>query len=135
MIDGWAMKEGGRGMGDLRASMAAILTVGLLLPADCCRAEGTVGSSYPSPQYEVIKKVRLDQKLDAQVPLDLTFRDETGKAVRLGDYFGRKPVLLNLIQYRCTMLCSQEMKILAASLKELKFSVGDQFEVVTLSID
>jgi protein SCO1 len=122
-------------MRDLRASLVTIFAAGLLLPAACCRAQGTVGTSYPSPQDQVIKKVRLDQKLDAQVPLDLTFRDETGKSVRLGDYFGRKPVLLNLIQYRCTMLCSEEMKILAASLKELKFTVGDQFEVITLSID
>jgi protein SCO1/2 len=84
---------------------------------------------------EVIKKVRLDQKMNAQVPLNLTFRDETGKAVQLHEYFRGKPVMLNLIQYRCTMLCSQEMNVLAASLQEMTFDVGKQFTVITLSID
>lgn len=86
-------------------------------------------------QDDIAKNVRLDQKLDAQVPPDLTFKDEDGHQVRLGDYFGKKPVLLNLIQYRCTMLCSEEMKILAKSLHELKFTAGDQFTLLTVSID
>src|SRR6185437_3996195 len=84
---------------------------------------------------ELIKKVRLDQKLDGQVPLDIRFRDETGKVVPLRQFFGHKPVMLNLIQYRCTMLCSEEMKILGASLKAMKFSVGKQFNLLTVSID
>src|SRR5690349_3195904 len=70
----------------------------------------------------VLKAVGLDQKLNAQIPYDLTFRDETGRTVRLGEYFGKKPVMMILIQYRCTMLCSEEMKILAESLKQLQFT-------------
>jgi protein SCO1/2 len=73
--------------------------------------------------------------MNGQVPLDVKFRDEAAREVRLGEYFRKKPVLINLIQYRCTMLCSEEMKALAESLRELKFSVGNQFEVVTVSID
>jgi protein SCO1/2 len=84
---------------------------------------------------EITRQVRLDQKLNAQVPLDLKFRDETGKLVPLHEYFGRKPVMMNLIQYRCTMLCSEEMNVLGQSLKELKFSAGDQFNLLTVSID
>src|SRR6476646_2219324 len=84
---------------------------------------------------EAIRNVRLDQKLDAQVPLDIPFRDETGKAVRFGDYFHGKPVMLNLIQYRCRMLCSTEMEVLVDSLRQLQFSPGKQFELVTVSID
>jgi protein SCO1 len=84
---------------------------------------------------ELMKQVKLDQKLKAQIPLNLTFRDETGKSVQLHEYFGRKPVMLILIQYRCTMLCSQEMEVLARSLKEMKFSAGDQFNLLTVSID
>jgi protein SCO1 len=88
-----------------------------------------------SPEDQIIKKVRLDQKLNAPVPLELTFRDETGKPVTLRQYFGRKPVIMNLIQYRCRMLCSQEMAILAHSLKQMRFSIGKQFLVLTVSID
>jgi len=73
--------------------------------------------------------------MDAQVPLDAAFRDETGKRVLLRDFLGKKPLMLNLIQYRCTMLCSQEMLVLAQSLKEMPFTVGNQFNLITLSID
>ncbi len=111
--------------------MAAWVAAGALLPAARCVGQGTV----PTAADEVIKKVRLDQKLDAQVPLDLTFRDEAGQQVPLRRYLGRKPVILNLIQYRCTMLCSEEMNILSESLRELKFNAGDQFDLITLSID
>jgi len=93
------------------------------------------GGQAPDRQAELLKKVRLDQKLDAQVPLDLVFRDETGQLVPLRRYFGRKPVMMNLIQYRCTNLCSEEMKILADSLKELQFTPGHEFNLLTVSID
>jgi protein SCO1/2 len=93
------------------------------------------GGQAVNPTDVLIKKVGLDQKLNAQVPLDIAFRDETGKQVPLRQYFGAKPVMLNLIQYRCTMLCSEEMKMLAQSLKDMKFSVGDQFTLLTVSID
>src|SRR5205807_4224582 len=51
--------------------------------------------------------VHFDQRLDEQVPMDLNFRDESGQTVRLGDYFGRKPVILSLVYYECPMLCTQ----------------------------
>jgi len=85
-------------------------------------SSSSVGPSLPTPD-EIVKRVGLTQKLDAQVPLDLSFRDETGKTVRLGQYFGTKPVMLILIQYRCRMLCSEEMNTLTQSLKELDFSI------------
>ena len=56
----------------------------------------------------------IDQHLDAQIPPDLIFRDETGKSVRLGDYFGRKPLILNLVYYNCTMLCGEALAGLGA---------------------
>jgi protein SCO1/2 len=109
----------------------------LLLPAAALAQDAAIRGGGPSPdrQAQIMKKVRLDQRLDAQVPLDITFRDETGKLVPLRQYFGRKPVMVNLIQYRCTMLCSQEMQILAQSLKELQFTTGNQFNLLTVSID
>jgi protein SCO1 len=96
---------------------------------------GAARADQPRSADELRKQVYLKQKLNAQIPLDLTFHDETGKTVRLHEYFGRKPVMLNLIQYRCTMLCSTEMKVLAASLKQMEFDVAKQFDIITLSID
>lgn len=79
--------------------------------------------------------VSIQQKLNAQVPLDLMLRDERGQIVRLGNYFRGKPVLLNFMYYRCPMLCSMVMEGISSALTELKFNVGDQFDVITVSID
>jgi protein SCO1/2 len=81
-------------------------------------------------------KVNITQQLDAQVPLDLMFRDENGRVVRLQDYFRHgKPVLLSFMYYRCPMLCSMVMEGVTSALTELKFDVGNQFDVITVSID
>jgi len=80
-------------------------------------------------------EVSIRQNLNAQLPLDLMFRDESGKVVRLRDYFHGKPVLLNFMYYRCPMLCSMVMEGISSTLTELKFDVGKEFEVITVSID
>jgi protein SCO1/2 len=82
-----------------------------------------------------LEQVGITQKLDAQLPLDLTFRDETGKSVQLKEYFGKKPVILNFAYYTCPMLCGELLKGLTTSLKGLKFELGNEFDVVTVSID
>jgi protein SCO1/2 len=87
------------------------------------------------PPGTALSRVGFDQNLDAQLPLDLAFRDESGRSVTLGDYFGAKPVILTLVYYRCPMLCGEELKGLARSLKPLSMAVGKEFEVVTVSID
>ncbi len=84
---------------------------------------------------EVIKGIEFEQKLDQQLPLDLTFRDETGQTVKLADYFGQKPVILVFAYYECPMLCTLVLNGLLTSLNELNFDLGNQFEVVTVSID
>ena len=66
---------------------------------------------------------------------DLSFRDETGKPVRLGDYFGKKPVILNLVYYNCPMLCGEVLSGLEGALRVLKFDVGKEFDVLTVSFD
>jgi len=88
-----------------------------------------------SNQPQALSQVRIDQKLDAQVPLDLQFRDETGKVVRLGDYFGKKPVVLSLVYYECPMLCTLVLNGMLTSFKVLSFDVGKEFEVVTVSFN
>jgi len=82
-----------------------------------------------------IRDVGWDQKLDAPVPVDLAFRDETGQTVRLRDYFDGKPVILVLAYYRCPMLCNQVLNGLVQSMLDLPFDAGKEFSVVTVSFD
>ena len=81
-------------------------------------------------------KVAIAQNLNAQLPLDLMVRDETGRVVRLGEYFNHgKPVLLNFMYYRCPMLCPMVMDGVTNALTELRFDIGKEFDVVTISMD
>jgi protein SCO1/2 len=85
------------------------------------------------PPY--LENVGIEQHLDGQVPPDLAFVDDTGRAVKLGDYFGKKPLILNLVYYNCTMLCGEALAGLSGSMKMVKFTVGDEFDVVTVSFN
>jgi protein SCO1/2 len=80
-------------------------------------------------------RVAFDQRLGEQVPLDLVFRDETGRAAPLGAYFGRRPVVLALVFHRCPLLCNQVLTGLTRSLKPLPLQVGVDFDVAAVSID
>lgn len=79
--------------------------------------------------------VGIEQRLNNQVPLDLKFRDETGQTVILGSYFGRTPVILSLVYYTCPMMCTEEEHGLVNTLRDLQSSVGDQYQVLTVSFD
>jgi protein SCO1/2 len=87
------------------------------------------------PRPDLLKKVGFDQKLNAQVPLDLVFRDESGRSVQLASYFGRRPVVLSLVYYECPMLCTLALNGQLRLYRGLDFNAGDQFEVVTVSIN
>jgi protein SCO1/2 len=82
-----------------------------------------------------LKNVAIEQNLNEQIPAALTFRDETGKTVTLGDYFGKKPMILNLVYYQCPMLCGEVLTGLESALRVLKFDVGKEFDVLTVSFD
>jgi len=82
-----------------------------------------------------LRNVGLDQKLNEQVPLVLSFRDESGRAVPLSSYFGNKPVILALVYYQCPMLCTQILNGLVISLRGMSLESGRDFEVVSVSID
>jgi protein SCO1/2 len=83
-----------------------------------------------------LERVGIDQRLGEQVPLNLQFRDEAGKTVRLGDYFhSGRPVVLNLVYYQCPMLCGEVLQGVSAMTKVIKFMPGKEFEIVTVSID
>lgn len=101
-----------------------MLLVALAVPA---HAQG--------PLPEPLHNVGFDQRMGEQVPLDLAFRDEAGRSIRFGDYFGSKPVILTLNYYNCPNLCPLLLDNLAAALAGVPFTIGDQFEVVTVSVD
>ncbi len=85
------------------------------------------------PPY--LENVGIEQHLDAQVPADLAFTDDSGRAVKLGDYFGKKPLILNLVYYNCTMLCGEALSGLSGSMKMIKFDAGNEYDVITVSFD
>lgn len=110
-----------------RPAVAAAPLLGLL--ALFASAPAGAQPMMPSPAREV----GWTQNPGTALPLDATFRDENGKAVRLGDYFGKRPVLLSLAYYECPMLCGIALEGLARSLKGFTLAPGADFEVVTLS--
>jgi protein SCO1/2 len=83
----------------------------------------------------LLKKIGIDQHLNQQVPLDLVFTDETGRTVRLGDFFGKRPVILAMVYYECPMLCTQVLNGMVSALGVLNFEVGREFDVVAVSIN
>jgi protein SCO1/2 len=84
---------------------------------------------------ELALRVGIDQKIGADVPLELPFVDESGAQVRLGDYFGDRPVILSLIYYECPMLCGVSMEGLISNLRILGLDPGRDFQIVNVSID
>ncbi|MFY9675942.1 MAG: SCO family protein [Terriglobales bacterium] len=82
-----------------------------------------------------LQHVGITQNLNQQIPPDLAFTDDQGRAVRLGDYFGKKPLILNLVYFTCPMLCGEELNGLESSLRVINFNVGNEFDVITVSFD
>ncbi len=96
-------------------------------------------SSILSPPASVrppgLNHVGIQQNLNQPIPLDLTFKDDLGRSVRLGDYFRKKPVILSLVYYNCPMLCGEVLSGLEHSLRMMKLDVGKDFDVITVSFD
>jgi protein SCO1 len=120
----------------VRSAAISILAVALLR-ATALGQRMTQGIMSPPANMRPpgLKNVGIEQHLNDQIPPDLTFRDETGKSVRLADYFGRKPMILNLVYYQCPMLCGEVLSGLESALRVLKFDVGKEFDVLTVSFD
>jgi protein SCO1/2 len=105
-----------------RAATALVL----LLAAAVVRAE---------ERPAALREIGFDQHLGESVPLELPFRNEAGETIRLGDYFGKRPVVLSLNYYACPMLCTVTLNGLASALNIISMSAGKEFEVVTVSFD
>jgi protein SCO1 len=92
----------------------------------------------PAQQYglpAMVRGVGIDQNLNAQIPLELMFKDETGQAVRLGQYFRQKPVVLALVYYECPMLCDMVLNGLTHTMEQTSLNIGPDFDVVTVSFN
>ena len=119
-----------------RRLLAAAFLVAALLPG---ALEGARAPAAEPPRPDALpaalRGVEIRQRLNERVPLDLPFRDEAGRAVRLGDFFGKRPVVLALVYYECPMLCTQVLNGLASALGAISFDAGREFDVVTVSFD
>jgi protein SCO1/2 len=115
-----------------RLLIVATVIAAVLEPRGAHAAEGAPVADGRPP---ALREVGIEQRLDAQVPLDLTFRDEEGRALPLGSYFGKKPVVLALAYYECPMLCTLVLNGLVRALRAISLDLGDDFEVVTVSFD
>ena len=105
----------------------------LLACASVAVGQTTVMPGQAAPEME---GVGIEQKLDAMVPRDLQFMDVEGDSVSMGDFFDReKPVILTINYYRCPMLCSLTLNGMVDGLKELDWSIGEEFDVVTVSVN
>lgn len=111
------------------------LTLALLAASAWAQMNNGIMSPPANTRPPKLENVGIEQHLDTQIPPDLTFRDETGTTVKLGDYFGRKPLILNLVYYNCTMLCGEALAGLASAMRLVKFDVGNEFDVITVSFD
>lgn len=121
----------------IKAVLGASLLAGVVAAAQPPSAFARDGSK-PASQAAVddLKNVGIDQRLDQELPLSLEFKDEAGKTVKLGDYFhSGRPVILNLVYYTCPMLCGEELAGMSSALGVLKFTPGNEYEVVTVSFN
>lgn len=116
----------------------------LLGLAVCCWLAAAPAYGQPKPgqhtsrvdprQEAALANAGLNEQLGTTVPLELVFQDETGRDVRLGDYFdGERPVVLNLVYHDCPMLCSVLLNALTETLQELEWVPGQEFDIVTVS--
>jgi protein SCO1/2 len=101
------------------------------LPGSMGFTGGIVASNVP-PQF---KDVTFAQRLGQRLPLDVTLKDEAGRDVTLGEYFGKRPVIVSFVYYQCPMLCTQVMNGISSALKVLSFTAGKEFDVVLVSFD
>lgn len=98
--------------------------------------KGELGQSAPNQKPAILQNVGIDQHLNQQIPLDLSFVDENGQPVNLRQYFGQKPVIMTMVYFTCPMLCSQVLSGLTYTLNGMpSFNVGREFNIVTVSFD
>jgi protein SCO1/2 len=111
--------------------MKAIVTISILLLFSFFAKAATNNSL----SDEQLLQIKFDQKLNSQISRDLVFRDEGGKQIQIGNYFGNRPIVLVLGYYGCPMLCTLVLNGAISTFQDLKWSVGENFDVIFVSID
>ncbi len=86
-------------------------------------------------KLDILDDIGIEQKLDAQIPLELKFTSDTGKEIQLKDLMNGKPVVLSLVYYECPMLCTMVLNGLLKAVNVLSFDIGNEFDVITVSFD
>jgi protein SCO1/2 len=128
----------GWGRGALAAVGALVFGLAALNPSLDAQVSG-YGEKEANPVSDkppsILNGVGIAQKLNGQLPLNLTFTDDAGKQVELASYFGRKPAILALVYYQCPMLCSEELNGLTGALQMVDEVPGRDFDVIVVSID
>ena len=100
-------------------------------PAGIAPKPGDAAAARPG----LLGQIAVEQRLNTQIPLDLPFVDENGRSVKLGDYFGKRPVILALVYYECPMLCTQVLNGLVTALGVMNFEPNREFDVVAVSFN
>lgn len=117
-------------------NLSCALPIALLIATTAVAQPRPTSTGVPAAERPAaLKDVGFDQNLNQMLPLDVEFADEHGRTVRIGDYFGQRPVVLAFVYYGCPMLCLQSLSSLAATLGVLSEDAGEDFEVVSVSID
>jgi protein SCO1/2 len=120
----------------MKQAIGKFIGIAAVLAAGCAIQASTAFAARMEPLPKELEGVGITEHLDGQIPLDLEFADERGKPVHLKDYFdGKRPVLLTLNYYGCPMLCGLQLNGLLEGLKELSWTPGKEFEIVTVSFD
>jgi len=118
---------------------AAVVALCLALGAPFLGAQvssyGDKSAGPANTQPGVLGGVGIDQHLNTQLPLNLTFTDDMGKTVPLSSYFGKRPAILALVYYQCPMLCSEELNGLTSALQMVRYVPGKDFNIIVISID
>lgn len=105
----------------------------LLLALSCFAAFPAAAQESTTPA--ILKKVGIQQNLNSQIPPDLEFRDETGKTVRIGDFFGKKPIVLSLVYFDCPALCTEVLNGELRTMDAISLNLGSDFEAITVSFE
>jgi protein SCO1 len=115
----------------------SVIAVMVLLAVSAFGQGMSSGILSPSPSVRPpgLKNVGIQQNLNQEIPAELAFTDDLGRSVHLGDYFGKRPLILNLVYYNCPMLCGEVLSGLEHSLSMMQFDVGKEFDVITVSFD
>src|SRR5690242_2478481 len=94
--------------------------------------EGGMPAAASTP---ILRQIGFDQRLNQQAPLDDLFQDEQGRTVKLGDYFGKRPVVLALVYYNCPMLCTQVLDGAVGAFRAMSLQPGQDYDFVAVSFD